>query len=112
MSQRASISCSRGPTVVPTTEAGMCPVATPPPSARSRPRRERGNAGEVHAVDEDGLEVRMGGERDVLDAPGDRLRVRALRLRDQSELGPEGRRVAHVADAALGQAGREEAEAR
>src|SRR2546427_3234046 len=52
----------------------------------------------VHGLDEDPLEVRVGGERDVLDARRHSLRAPALGLRDEAELGAERRRVADVAD--------------
>src|SRR2546427_1839214 len=50
----------------------------------------------VHGLDEDPLEVRVGGERDVLDARRHALRAPALGLRDEAELGAERRRVADV----------------
>src|SRR3989441_12418749 len=53
---------------------------------------------EVHGLDEDPLEVWVGGERDVLDARRHALRAPALGLRDEAELGAERRRVADVAD--------------
>src|SRR3990172_5995758 len=63
----------------------------------------------VHALNKDLLEIRMGGERHMLDAPRDRLRAGALGLRYQAEMGAQGRRVPHVADPLLGQ-GRDQAD--
>src|SRR5690348_3889805 len=62
---------------------------------------------EVHAVDEDLLEVRVSGQRDVLDAAGDVLGPRALGLGQQRQLGAERGGVADVADALARQVGDE-----
>ena len=103
MSQRASISWVSGPTVAPTRPRGIFRRI---PHPALSPRGE-GSPGEVHAVDEDVLEVGMRGERDVLDAPRQSLRPRALGLGHEGELGAQRGRIAHVADARLGQRGDE-----
>src|SRR5262245_5860590 len=105
MSQRASISCTRGPTMVPTRPSGSRII--------SGCLSGDGDAcdGEVHAVDENVLEVRVGGERHVVDRGRDRLGAAALALRYQGELGAEGSGVADVANPLLGDVRGDEADA-
>src|SRR4029453_4783011 len=96
---RASITCVIGPTVAPTMAGSRVPrvVLVIDSSA----------PGEVHALDEDLLEVRVGGEGDVLDALGDLRGAGALGFRQERQLGAEGGGVADVADALVRQVGDE-----